>query len=303
MTEGCPNPAICWLGQAECLDSALVGGKAAHLSQLTAAFRVPPGFCLTTAAFDHVTSDGQVEDVAAQSRDRLADALYEELAQAYVQLGERCGQVAPPVAVRSSAVDEDSSSASFAGQHETLLNIAGVEAIAQAAVQCWRSARSVRAGAYRRQRSLAPETVRLAVLVQQLVAADSSAVLFSANPITGNRGELVINASWGLGESIVGGTITPDTYVLRAADLTVIAQHIAEKRRMTVPVAGGTREVDVPRFLRPRPAFSEDQIAELGRLAVALEAVMGRPVDVECAYAAGCLYLLQCRPITALSRE
>ena len=107
----------------------------------------------------------------------------------------------------------------------------------------------------------------------------------------------------GQGESIVGGTVTPDTYVLRAADLTVISQHIAQKRRMTVPVIGGTRKIDVPRFLRHRPVLSDDQIAELGRLALALEAVIGRPVDVECAYAAGCLYLLQCRPITALSRQ
>src|SRR5262245_54767223 len=141
MTEGRSNPAICWLGQAECHDSALVGGKAAHLSQLSAAVRVPPGFCLTTAAFDHAALDGHDEEVIAQSRDgRIDDALYEALAQAYVQLGERCGQVAPSVAVRSSAVDEDGISASFAGQHETLLNVAGVEAVAQAAVQCWRSA-------------------------------------------------------------------------------------------------------------------------------------------------------------------
>jgi phosphoenolpyruvate synthase/pyruvate phosphate dikinase len=303
VAEAHPNSAICWLGQTECHDKALVGGKAAHLSRLAAAFRVPPGFCLTTAAFDHLTlhSDALVESV--QSRSGFTDEVYEALAQAYAKLGERCGEVVLPVAIRSSAVDEDGIVASFAGQHETLLNIVGVEAITQAAMHCWRSGRSARALAYRLQHGFASDRVRLAVLVQPLVVADSSAVVFSANPITGNRDELVINASWGLGESIVGGTMTPDTYVLREADLTVIARHIAEKRRMTVPVAGGTCEVDVPRFLRHRPALSDDQVVELGRLAVALEATMGGPVDFECAYQASRLYLLQCRPITALPRE
>ena len=291
------NPTICWLGQAACHDSALVGGKAARLSRLAAAFRVPPGFCLTTGAFDHL------ENAAEQPHAGPTDTLYEALARAYAQLGERCGHIAPSVAVRSSAADEDGVTASFAGQHETLLNVAGADAIAQAAMHCWRSARSERARAYRLQQGLSSDTVRLAVLVQQLVAADSAAVVFSANPITGDRGEVVINASWGLGESIVGGTVTPDTYVLCAPELTVTARHIADKRCMTVPVDGGTREVNVPRFLRLRPALSDDQTIELGRLALALEAAMGEPVDIECAYAAERLYLLQCRPITVLYGE
>jgi pyruvate,water dikinase len=300
MSEGHERPAICWLGQTECRDRALVGGKAAQLSQLSAAFRVPPGFCLTTAAFD--IGSGMV-DATTHLADKLPDGVLEELTRAYATLAERCGATGLSVAVRSSALDEDGATSSFAGQHKTFLNVVGAEAVAEAVMRCWASAGSMHAQLYRIQQGLAADSIRMAVLIQQFIVADSSAVLFSANPVTGSRDTLVINASWGLGESIVGGTVTPDTYVLQTSDLSIISQQIAEKRRMTIPISAGTREVDIPRFLRLRPVLNDNQIAELGRLAGALEAVMGRPVDVECAYAAGCLYLLQCRPITALSRE
>ncbi|MEK7787869.1 MAG: PEP/pyruvate-binding domain-containing protein, partial [Chloroflexota bacterium] len=153
---------------------------------------------------------------------------------------------------------------------------------------------------YRRQQGLAVERVRLAVLVQQLVASDVSAVVFSANPVTGNRDEVLINASWGLGESIVGGTVTPDTFVVRKSDLAVTNRVIADKQRMTVSTPGGTREVDVPRFLRQQAAISDEQTVEMTQLSLTLETTMGYPVDIECAYANGELYLLQCRPITTL---
>jgi len=204
------------------------------------------------------------------------------------------------VAVRSSAVDEDGATASFAGQHETYLNIVGADAILRAVTRCWDSAYSERALDYRRQQGLSVERVRLAVLVQQLVASDVSAVVFSANPVTGNRDEVMINASWGLGESIVGGTVTPDTFVVRKSDLSVINRVIADKQHMTVSAPGGTREVDVPRFLRNAASLTDEQVVEMAKLTLTLEVTMEHPVDVEGAYASGELYLLQCRPITTL---
>ncbi len=111
----------------------------------------------------------------------------------------------------------------------------------------------------------------------------------------------MINASWGLGESLVGGTVTPDTFVVRKSDLAVTDRTIAEKQRMTVSVSGGTREVDVPRFLRREASLNDEQAAEMAQLALSLEATMGWAVDVECADARGQLYLLQCRPITTLT--
>jgi pyruvate,water dikinase len=204
------------------------------------------------------------------------------------------------VAVRSSAVDEDGAAASFAGQHETYLNIVGADAILLAVSRCWESARSERALEYRRQQGLSLERLKLAVLVQQLIAADTAAVAFSANPITGNRTEIMINASWGLGESIVGGTVTPDTYIVRKSDLEIIQRDIADKQQMTVSIPGGTQEVEVPHFLRKQASLEDEQVTEMAKLALTLEETMGHPVDVEGAYAGGKLYLLQCRPITTL---
>src|SRR5262249_16050022 len=159
---------------------------------------------------------------------------------AYRHLGKGIGVAAPSVAVRSSAVDEDGRVASYAGQHATYLHVVGTDAVADAVVRCWMSARAPRARAYRQARGHAGAGVQVAGLGQQLMVADCSAVLFTANPLTGSRDEVVITASWGLGESIVGGTVTPDTYVVRKADLAVTARRIADKRHMTVVVQGGT---------------------------------------------------------------
>ena len=287
-------PDLLWLEDPACCETMLVGGKAAQLSRLAGRHRVPSGFCLTAAAYDAAVDSETVAGI------QLAPQLYDQLAAAYRELAERCGTSQPRVAVRSSAIDEDGAMTSFAGQHETYLNITGIDALADAVVRCWASLRSERALGYRRQHGLALDGARLAVLVQQLVIADVSAVVFSANPLTGSRDEVVINASWGLGESIVGGTVTPDTYVVRKSDRSLAARLVATKRRMTVLAPGGTREVDVPRLLQSRPALDDAQAAEMAGLAIALEEAVGWPVDVECTFAAGQLYLLQCRPITTL---
>ena len=286
---------ILWLGEPACHNRAAVGGKAANLSRLAAGYRVPPGFCLTATATEHWAAT-----LAADAPDAGPEALRGHVAAAYQRLADECDVAEPPVAVRSSAIDEDATVASFAGQHATYLNVAGTEAIVEAVVRCWVSSRSAGALAYRRGQGLTTEGIRLAVLVQQLVAADVAAVVFSADPVTGDRDQIVINASWGLGESVVGGTVTPDTYRVRKADLTIAARQLAEKRRMTVLVPGGTREVAVPRLLRARPALGDERVVELARLGRSLEAATGGPVDLECAYAGGQLYVLQCRPITTL---
>jgi phosphoenolpyruvate synthase/pyruvate phosphate dikinase len=279
---------ILWLGESAARDLSLVGGKTANLSLLAAKHPVPPGFCLTTEAFDKWTGD------------EFPPALYGELTTAYRKLADLYSLTEPGVAVRSSAVDEDGATASFAGQHETYLNIAGAEAVAGAVVRCWASVQTERAADYRRQKGLMLDSARLAVLVQRLVPADVSAVVFSADPVTGNRGEILINASWGLGESLVGGTVTPDAYVVSKGELALSECRISEKWRMTVAVPGGTREVEVPGFLREQASLSEEQAVEMAKLALALEEEMGWPVDLECAYAGGRLFLLQCRPVTTL---
>jgi pyruvate,water dikinase len=283
---------VLWLGQSGCEDVSMVGGKVAGLSRLARDYRVPPGFCLTTAAFERHPQ---------KAADVLHADLREVLAEAYTRLAERCGMSEPSVAVRSSAVDEDGRSTSFAGQYETYLNIVGIDEVGAAVERCRASLASSRVQEYGRLHGLSPDRMRLAVLVQQLVPSDVSAVVFSANPLTGNADEVVINASWGLGESIVGGTVTPDFYVVGKPSMTVLSREVSEKRRMTVSAVYGTREVDVPRVLRRKAALDDEQIREMANLAIVLQSHHGWPVDIECAYHAGRLYLLQCRPITTLT--
>ena len=290
---------ILWLGHPDCHDVHRAGAKAANLSRLVTTYRIPPGFCIPAAAYTQWAEDAGSNHLAFPTRS-IPAALYNALESAYRDLATMCGVTDLSVAVRSSAVDEDGASRSFAGQYETSLNIVGIDAVAAAVLRCWTSVCSERALAYRRGQGMSMAGVRLAVLVQQLVPADAAAVVFSANPVTGSRHEVVINAGWGLGESIVSGTVTPDTYVIRKADLAVMTCDIAEKHRMTVLAPAGTQEVPVPRQQQQVPSIDDTQVVELARLAMALETTMGCPVDIECAYQGRALHLLQCRPITTL---
>ena len=277
---------IAWLGDAACHDTATVGSKAAHLSRLSAIHLVPPGFAVT----------------AVDATEVAPPELWAAIAAAYRQLAARTGLAAPPVAVRSSAIDEDSAGASFAGQHETFLNVRGVSEVLSAFERCCASALSAGAAQYRAQQGLTTARPQIAVLVQQLVESDTSAVAFSANPITGARDEIMVTAAWGLGESVVSGTVTPDLYVLGRPALQVLQRQISSKQVRTVLQEGGTTaDVPVPEELRDRSSLTDSQLLEIGRLVVKLEQAMGWPVDVECALAYDELYLLQCRPITTLT--
>jgi len=263
---------VAWLGDPGSLDAATVGGKTANLGRLATSFRVPPGFCLDVSAFDELRHalDG---DAAARAR------LRELVATSYADLARRVGEREPRVAVRSSAIGEDSGDASFAGQHETVLDVGGVDAIVGALLDCWRSVYSERATSYRKQRGIAG-TPRIAVLVQLMVPADASAIAFSADPVSGARDVVVVNAAHGLGDAIASGTITPDSYTVRKRDFAITSRSYAD---------GG--------------AIPDADIVAIARLAIQLETVMERPVDVECALRNGELHLLQCRPITSLAEE
>jgi len=279
---------IRWLGEQDCHHDHIVGGKAASLSRLAGIHAVPPGFAVEALPSHH---------------HQLPELVGPAIRDAYVKLAERLGAPNPRVAVRSSALDEDGADSSVAGQHDTYLNIRGVDALLDAVLRCARSAASPVAMSYRAQRGMPVDNVRIAVLVQSLVLSDVSAVVFSANPVTGSRDEVMITASWGLGESIVGGSVTPDTFVVNKDDMSVLWRDIARKDLMTVTTVmtdTGTTEVDVPGELRLACSLHEHQIQEMAELALRLERHLGHPVDVECAIAGGELFLLQCRPITTL---
>lgn len=277
---------VVWLGAAETHDPATVGGKAASLSRLAAEYRVPPGFALTVDALRHAAPE--------LARGSLPERLRSSISEGYSRLGH------DRVAVRSSAIDEDGDAHSFAGQHATYLNVEGLAGIERAVVDCFASAFSEHAIAYRMRVGSPVDEIGIAILVQAQVAADSAAVVFSANPVSRSLDEIVINASYGLGESIVGGTATPDTFIVRKADLQITTRTIGAKLLMTVPVSGGTREYETPALLRGRPSVTDEQIIELAELALQLETGLGMPVDIECAVQDGAVYLLQCRPITTL---
>lgn len=279
---------VAWLGEAGSEDVATTGGKAANLARLAARYEVPPGFCLTVAAHAQWSSRVLAGERPAEFVSLVSDA--------YTALSERCGAELPPVAVRSSAVDEDGADASFAGVFVSCLNIRGIEALLEAIARCWASAEDPRALEYRARQGLG--TAGVGVLVQEMVAADAAAVVFSRNPAGSD--EVLINANYGIGESIVSGLASPDTWFLQRADLSVARFVVGQKATMTIyDGANGTREIAVLRTLRSRACLTPEQVDALGRLALALEDEMGWPVDLECAFRGGALWLLQCRPITA----
>ena len=267
-------------------DLAEVGGKAANLGELTrAGLPVPDGFVLTTAAHRAAAAAGGAvpDDVAAALR------------EAYDRLG------GGPVAVRSSATAEDLPGASFAGQQDTFLNVRGADRVQAAVAGCWASLWTDRAVAYRAERSIPPDSVALAVVVQQMVAAESSGVLFTADPATGRRDQLVVSAAWGLGESVVGGLVGTDDHVVDKASGRVLSRRVADRTEMTVYAdGGGTEQRPVPAELGRGPVLDDAAIAELAGLAARIEEHFGTPQDVEWARADGRFHIVQSRPITAL---
>lgn len=300
----------------------LVGGKGASLARLAAAgLPVPPGFHVTTAAYARfVEANALQAPIAEASRQATPDdpasleqasasiaalfrqgAMPDEIAAAIRGAYARLEDGAGAVAVRSSATAEDLPDLSFAGQQETYLNVRGEPALLEAVQRCWASLWTARALGYRARNAIPADRVRLAVVVQALVPADAAGVLFTANPLTGSRGEMLINAAWGLGDALVSGELTPDSLVVDKARRTVLRQQVSDKATMTVAApVGGTREEPVPADRRRQPVLSREHVAELARLGERIEALYGQPMDVEWAVRDGRLFVLQARPITAL---
>ena len=204
------------------------------------------------------------------------------------------------MAVRSSATAEDLPEASFAGQQETYLNISGKEALLNAIQKCWASLWTGRAIAYRIRQRISPDNIALAVVVQLLVQADAAGVMFTANPLNGRREEALINAAWGLGESIVSGSVTPDMIAVDKSTGHTLRRQTASKQVMTVRSATGTWEQPVPDSKKNTPALSDGQVAELTAYGVQIESLYKTPMDIEWALGEGKFAIVQARPITAL---
>ncbi|MCP3799297.1 PEP-utilizing enzyme [Allokutzneria sp. A3M-2-11 16] len=279
----------------------LVGGKAANLGELiNAGIPVPPGFCVTTDAYRRMVEvTGPVfAQEPATAREMLCGAtipadLAEEISTAYRALGDDV-----PVAVRSSATAEDLPNASFAGQQDTYLNVVGVDAVLDAVRRCWASLWTDRAVSYRDTNEIDQSTVHLAVVVQRMIDADVAGVMFTANPVTGTRTEFVIDASPGLGEAVVSGSVNPDHFVV-AADGRVLDRTIGDKHMaIRSKVGGGTEHVELS---TEDYCLTDDQLKRLVDLGKRAQDHYGAPQDTEWALdSEGELWLTQSRPITTL---
>ena len=299
----------------------LVGGKGASLSRMAnAGFPVPSGFHVTTEAYRLFVAENELQSHILKALEAVDISIPEtleivsqtitklftnapipaEVANAVVQAYATLPGMSPAVAVRSSATAEDLPEASFAGQQDTYLNVNGADEVLDATRKCWASLWTARAIGYRAKQGIAAEGIALAVVVQLLISAEAAGILFTANPLNGHRDQMVINASWGLGEAVVGGLVTPDTLTLEKSSGQVITRETAEKLVHTVQINGGTEESPVPENLRRVPVLSDEQAADLARLGNQIETLYGMPMDIEWTLADGKFAIVQARPITAL---
>jgi pyruvate,water dikinase len=270
------NNSVLWFTEEACKDVRLAGGKGASLANMRAReLPVPPGFVIPAYVLEQSVDDGQLRELAqaqdaegAQAVVRRSHPPREIIISCYERLG---GQVA----VRSSACAEDSEAASYAGQQETYLNVTGGDDVCRRVVDCWASFFSERALFYRARKGSLSD-LRMAVVVQKMLAPVKSGVIFTADPVSRRRDRMVIESVFGLGEQVVSGEVTPDHYVVDREG-NIKREHIVNKR-----------------VLEPGEIL---QLVELGRK---LEEYFGKPQDIEWGMENGNTYLLQSRPVTTL---
>ncbi|MFE4055426.1 rifamycin-inactivating phosphotransferase [Streptomyces sp. NPDC059096] len=316
-----PSEEYVWdLREADETRGAVVGGKGAHLGGLARieGVRVPEGFCVTTDAFRRITAEApslgeQLDRLARLDPDdrealrtlsarirrtieeiAVPDDLAEAVTRAYARLGERAA-----CAVRSSATAEDLPTASFAGQQDTYLNVVGAAEVLRHVSRCWASLFTERAVAYRRRGGIDHRTVHMAVVVQRMVLPHAAGVLFTADPVTGNRRTATVDAGFGLGEALVSGLVNPDVFTVRHGE--VVARTIAVKERaLYARPDGGTREVALPPERREQPSLTDAQAVRLVQLGRRIEARFGSPQDIEWCLDDEGFQIVQSRPITTL---
>ncbi|NYT07144.1 MAG: phosphoenolpyruvate synthase [Methanomicrobiales archaeon] len=314
-------PDILWLEEIRKEDIAAVGGKGASLGEMSSiGLPVPGGFVVTSHAFRRflietgleqtlfsdlenldVDNNAALEKAADKARaavlkEKMPASLREEIKKAYKRLDS--GSMV--VAVRSSATAEDLPDASFAGQQETYLNIKGEKNLLEAVQKCWASLYGARAIYYRSKQGFDDRSVNIAVVVQQLVNSEKAGVMFTSHPVTGEP-LAIIEGSWGLGESVVSGSVSPDKYVFDQRTGNVIDRLIAQKKIEIVSEGDhGTRTLDVPTDRQDAPVLSDDEVGRLAKFGAIAETHYGVPQDVEWGIVGNEIYILQSRPITTI---
>ena len=324
---------IKWFDEIDKDDILIVGGKGANLGELTQrGLDVPPGFCVTAGAYTYFIEEiglaGKIEQkireldvensidlqiVSSEIQKLINDAhvpldLAEEIRLAYKQFNERIGLENSEVAVRSSATAEDLPEASFAGQQDTYLHISGEEELLNHIRKCWASLWTARAIYYRENQGFDHFEVALSAVVQRMVNSEKSGVMFTANPINNNIDQIMINASWGLGEAVVSGLVTPDEYTVSKKSKDILEKHISEKATMIVKrdMGIGTVEVKVGDYIGydriNEQCLTDEEIMELAECGLKIENMYGTFQDIEWGFDKDTkkLYILQSRPITTL---
>jgi pyruvate,water dikinase len=315
-----PDRYVLGLQEIDQTQVAVVGGKGAQLGELSRieGIHVPAGYCVTTDAFRRVMADAPsiddrldrlsrlnpddreaVRTLSAEIRRTLEGiAIPEDLAAAITGALARLGEHAA-YAVRSSATAEDSPTASFAGQQDTYLNVVGPAAILQHVSRCWASLFTERAVTYRLRNGFDHWKVHMAVVVQQMVFPHAAGILFTADPITGNRKVAAVEASFGLGEALVSGLVNADAYKVRDGEIVAKAVGTKQLAIHALP-AGGTEEQAIDPARQEQPALTDAQVVRLVQLGRRIEAHFGRPQDIEWCLVDDGFHIVQSRPITTL---
>ena len=311
------------LSQVDKNDIGLVGGKGANLGEMIkAGFPVPNGFVVTSAAYFYFLEQNKLKDtirkllstldpeqtaqlqqVAQIIQRKIIEAVIpseveQEIKKSYGQLAK--GDYEPYVAVRSSATAEDLPKASFAGQQATFLNVVGEEKVATAVKDAWASLFEARAIYYRQHANFDHFKVGIAVPVQLMVDSDSSGVIFTVDPVTGNKGKIVIEAIYGLGEMIVQGQVTPDHYELAKVDFLILAKQISVQKRQLVRVDDENKVLSVAQKWQNKQKISDQQMTKLAKIAKKIEEHYFFPQDIEWAIENDKIYIVQTRPITTI---
>ena len=307
----------------------IAGGKGANLGELTqVGIPVPPGFVVTAEAYEYFMNDAGINDEvmnilkdldtndtkALQATSEkikniiintpIPDKITTLILESYNELGLRVGVDNVDVAIRSSATAEDLPEASFAGQQDTFLHVSGTKKVIEYVRKCWASLFEARAIFYREENNFDHSRVYIAVVVQQMVNADKAGVMFTVNPSTGEEIAL-IEGSWGLGESVVSGDVTPDNYVVDKKDNKIIDVNISNKKIMYTNDDKGTSiKVDVPEDLRNERVLSDEELIELTEMGKRIQSHYDeKPQDTEWAFENDTLFMLQSRPITTLNND
>lgn len=326
------NAYVLWFDELRREDVALVGGKSSSLGELTSATHVPVpyGYATTANAYryfmeatgtnkkihelldqlDDVEDSAELRDVCAKIREAIVSAempadLADAIGDAYEELAEKTGRADPFVAVRSSATAEDLPDASFAGQQDTYLNVHGRDEVIRKVKECYASTFTDRATYYRVKKGFAHENVALSAAVQMMAYSKVAGVMFTVDLATGADDKIMIEGSWGLGEYIVQGTVTPDNFVVDKDSLTILSRRINEKPiELVRNEEGGVEEKRVPEELAKAQVMTDEQIAELAGYAKAIEKHYGCYMDMEWALDENDkLWILQARPETVWSRK